>query len=50
MLHLRQLVDGFFLFVQSKSTEIYNEFSPPHELGIFVREKLPNEIMQKVQI
>ncbi len=46
LLNLRQLVDGFFLLVQCKSIEIYNEFSPPHELGIFVREKLTNEIMQ----
>ncbi|MBW8349342.1 hypothetical protein K0H71_07775 [Bacillus sp. IITD106] len=46
MLNLRQLVDDFFLFVQSKSIEIYNEFSLQHELGIFLREKLTNEIMQ----
>jgi len=46
LLNLRQLVDGFFLLVQSKSTEIYNEFSLHHELGIFLCEKLPDYRIQ----
>ena len=46
LLNLRQLVDDFFLFVQSKSIEIYNEFSLQHELGIFLREKLPDYRIQ----
>ena len=45
-LNLRQLVDDFFLFIQSKSIEIYNEFSLQHELGIFLREKLPDYRIQ----
>ncbi|MBP7509363.1 MAG: hypothetical protein KA807_16240 [Prolixibacteraceae bacterium] len=40
MLNLRQLVDDFFLYVQSNNIEIYNEFSLQHELGIFLRAKL----------
>lgn len=40
MLNLRQLVDDFFLYVQSNNIEIYNEFSLQHELGIFLRTKL----------
>lgn len=46
LLNLRQLVDDFFLFIQSKSIEIYNEFSLQHELGIFLREKLPDYRIQ----
>lgn len=46
LLNLMQLVDDFFLFVQSKSIEIYNEFSLQHELGIFLREKLPDYRIQ----
>jgi len=40
LLNLRQLVDDFFLYVQSNNIEIYNEFSLQHELGIFLRTKL----------
>lgn len=40
LLNLRQLVDDFFLYVQSSNIEIYNEFSLQHELGIFLRAKL----------
>lgn len=40
LLDLRQLVEDFFLCVQSNNIEIYNEFSLQHELGIFLREKL----------
>ena len=40
MLDLRQLVEDFFLYVQSNNIEIYNEFSFQHELGIFLRKKL----------
>lgn len=39
MLKLRQLIEGFFLYVQSNNIEIYNEFSLQHELGIFLRAK-----------
>lgn len=46
LLNLMQLVDDFFLFVQSNSIEIYNELSLQHELGIFLREKLPDYRIQ----
>jgi len=39
VLKLRQLIEGFFLYVQSNNIEIYNEFSLQHELGIFLRAK-----------
>lgn len=41
MLEIRQLIEDFFLCVQSNDIEIYNEFSLQHELGIFLRKKLP---------
>lgn len=46
MLNLRQLVDDFFLSVHFNNIEIYNEFSLQHELGIFLRNKLPNYRIQ----
>lgn len=45
MLEIRQLLEDFFLYVQSKNIEIYNEFSL-HELGIFLRKKLPHYRIQ----
>lgn len=46
LLNLRQLVDDFFLSVHFNNIEIYNEFSLQHELGIFLRNKLPNYRIQ----
>ena len=40
MLDLKELVDNFFLYIQSSNIEIYNEFSLQHEFGIFLRERL----------
>jgi hypothetical protein len=47
LLSLKQLVEDFFSVVKSNnSIEIYNEFSFQHELGIFLREKLPDYRIQ----
>lgn len=41
MLHLNSLINDFFAHVTSYNVDIYNEFSLQHELGLFLREKLP---------
>lgn len=40
------MLEDFFFCVQSKNIEIYNEFSLQHELGIFLRKKLPDYRIQ----
>ncbi len=37
MFNLTCLMDEFFLYAQTTSIAIYNEFSLQHELGIFLR-------------
>ncbi len=39
---IKTLLREFVCMVESGKVEIYNEFSLQHELGIFLREKLPN--------
>jgi len=46
LLEIRQLIEDFFLYVQSNGIEIYNEFSLQHELGIFLRKKHPDYRIQ----
>lgn len=46
MSELAQLVGGFMNSVASGTAEIYNEFSLQHELGIFLRSKLPGYKVQ----
>jgi len=40
VLGLKELIEEFFLYIQVDQTEIYNEFSLQHELGIFLRERI----------
>jgi hypothetical protein len=46
MPNLSELVNRFLLHAESTRAEIYNEFSLQHELGIFLRENLPNYRVQ----
>lgn len=46
MLDLKALIQRFFLKVESDNTDIYNEFSLQHELGIFLRQELPEYKVQ----
>lgn len=39
-------IEGFFTKVGNGIIEIYNEFSFQHELGIYLREKFPNDSIQ----
>ena len=43
---IRKLLYEFMEMVESKQIEVYNEFSLQHELGIFLREHLPNYKVQ----
>jgi hypothetical protein len=43
---IANLVARFVAMVVEKGIEIYNEFSLQHELGIFLREALPNHLVQ----
>lgn len=46
MLELKKIILNFFRHVQENHIEIYNEFSLQHELGIFLRESLPQYKVQ----
>jgi len=46
MLELKKILMSFSKHVQDKYIEIYNEFSLQHELGIYLREILPNYKVQ----
>ena len=46
MIDLKELIEQFFDIVESSGIEIYNEFSLQHELGIFLRNKLPGYKIQ----
>ncbi len=46
MIDLKELIEQFFDVVESSGIEIYNEFSLQHELGIFLRSKLPGYKIQ----
>ncbi|MEK6989604.1 hypothetical protein NST08_05045 [Paenibacillus sp. FSL K6-1566] len=46
MLELKKSVLEFFRHIQENHIEIYNEFSLQHELGIFLRERLPQYKVQ----
>lgn len=46
LLEIRKLIEDFFLCLKSNDIEIYNEFSLQHELGIFLRKKLPDYRIQ----
>ena len=43
---IRKLLYEFMEMVESKQIEVYNEFSLQHELGVFLREHLPNHKVQ----
>ncbi len=45
-LNLKKLIESFWKYYKENSIEIYNEFSLQHELGIFLRNKLPNYKVQ----
>ncbi len=46
MIDLKGLMQEFFSIVENSGIEIYNEFSLQHELGIFLRNKLPDYKIQ----
>lgn len=46
MIDLMGLIQDFFFVVECDSVELYNEFSLQHELGIFLRNKLPGYKVQ----
>lgn len=46
MIDLKGLIQQFFFLFESSEIEIYNEFSLQHELGIFLRNKLPGYKIQ----
>lgn len=46
MINLSDLVKEFFGEMGKNGIEVYNEFSLQHELGIFLREKLPSYKIQ----
>ena len=46
MSEFSRLVDQFLFFVRENRIDIYNEFSLQHELGIFLRAKLPQYKVQ----
>lgn len=43
---IKNLLHAFMVMVEEKQIEVYNEFSLQHELGIFLREKMPNYKVQ----
>ena len=43
---MNKLIGEFFAQVKNGGVELYNEFSFQHELGIFLRERLPNKKVQ----
>jgi len=46
LINLRELADGFITYIKNERIELYNEFSFQHELGIFLRLKLPHYNVQ----
>lgn len=46
MIDIKKMVAHFFSKVAKNDIEIYNEFSLQHELGIFLREELPDYKIQ----
>jgi len=46
LIDLKELIEQFFFTVENSGIEIYNEFSLQHELGIFLRNKLPGYKIQ----
>ncbi|KZK79810.1 hypothetical protein PsAD13_04798 [Pseudovibrio sp. Ad13] len=43
---MKTYVSEFFNLVKNAEVEIYNEFSLQHELGIFLRQQLPDSVVQ----
>ena len=43
---IKKLLYEFMSMIEDNQIEIYNEFSLQHELGIFLREQLPNYKVQ----
>ncbi len=43
---LYPLLEQFFTYVEDNKIELYNEFSLQHELGIYLRDKLPEYKIQ----
>jgi len=41
-----ELLSGFWPYAEEKGIELYNEFSLQHEIGIYLREKLPGRKVQ----
>ena len=46
LLNLKNLVKGFFSYIEAENIELYNEFSFQHELGIFLRRELEGYTIQ----
>ena len=46
MLELANLVSDFFQVIIDEKIEIYNEFSLQHELGIYLRKRIPEYKVQ----
>ena len=46
MLELANLVSDFFQVIIDEQIEIYNEFSLQHELGIYLRKRIPEYKVQ----
>ncbi len=46
MIDLTRTIEDFWEYVREQKTELYNEFSLQHELGIFLRSKLPEYKVQ----
>lgn len=46
MRQIAELVEQFVGSIRSDPTHIYNEFSLQHELGIFIRGELPDQLVQ----
>jgi len=42
----RQILQAFSLAIKTGKVEIYNEFSLQHELGIYLRNNIPNKLIQ----
>ena len=45
-MNFEDIINDFWRYVKQNEIELYNEFSLQHELGIFLRNKLPNYIIQ----
>lgn len=45
-LKLKNIIESFWIYYKENNIEIYNEFSLQHELGIYLRNELPNYKVQ----